>query len=143
MKPVGCLLSACLFLASLSGCGTARATDEPAGTPEELSYNAREGRALYRHYCAVCHGEQGEGAGFNAYNLDPKPRNLAAAEFQSARSDADLENIIRIGGGAAGLSQAMPPWGRTLNSRQIRALVDYLRALPGLADHEVQGSEAD
>ena len=96
----------------------------------DLGYNAREGRALFRHYCATCHGEEGHGDGFNAYNLDPKPRDLADPVLQAARSDDDLAAVIRSGGGAAGLSTGMPPWGRTLNERSIRNLVEYLQTLP-------------
>jgi mono/diheme cytochrome c family protein len=95
----------------------------------ELGYNAREGRVLYRHYCLNCHGEEGKGDGFNAYNLDPRPRSLADSSFQAKHSDADLLAAIRSGGGAVGLSTGMPPWGRTLNERQIQNVVDYLRTL--------------
>ena len=95
----------------------------------ELGYNAREGRALYRHYCLNCHGDEGKGDGFNAYNLDPRPRSLADSTFQAQHSDADLVAAIRSGGGAVGLSTGMPPWGRTLNERQIQDVVEYLRTL--------------
>jgi len=95
----------------------------------QLGYNAREGRVLYRHYCLNCHGEAGMGDGFNAYNLDPRPRSLADSTFQAGHSDADLVAAIRSGGGAVGLSTGMPPWGRTINERQIQNLVDYLRTL--------------
>ena len=95
----------------------------------ELGYNAREGCVVYRHYCLNCHGDEGKGDGFNAYNLDPKPRSLADSAFQAQHSDSDLVAAIRSGGGAVGLSTGMPPWGRTLNERQIQDVVDYLRTL--------------
>lgn len=95
----------------------------------ELGYNAREGRALYRHYCLNCHGDEGRGDGFNAYNLDPKPQSLADSTFQSRHSDSDLVTAIRSGGAAVGGSNQMPPWGRTFNDRQISNLVEYLRTL--------------
>lgn len=95
-----------------------------------LGYNAREGRALFNHYCVVCHGEEGHGDGFNAYNLDPKPRDLADAEFQVSRSDDELSEIIRSGGVVAGLSTGMPPWGQTINERGIDNIVIFLRTLP-------------
>lgn len=95
----------------------------------QLGYNIRQGRSLFQHYCLPCHGELGQGDGFNAYNLDPKPRDLSDPEFQNQRSDQDLMAVIRSGGGAAGLSTGMPPWGRTLNNRQIANLVIYLRIL--------------
>lgn len=96
----------------------------------DLGYNAREGRTLYRHYCLNCHGETGKGDGFNAYNLDPHPRSLADSTFQAQRSDSDLVVAIRSGGAAVGLSNGMPPWGRTLPERQIQNVVAYLRTLP-------------
>jgi len=96
----------------------------------DLGYNAREGRAVYRHYCLTCHGDEGRGDGFNAYNLDPRPRSLADSAFQARHSDADLLAAIRAGGGAVGLSTGMPPWGRTLNDRQMQNVVEYLRTLP-------------
>lgn len=96
----------------------------------DLGYNAREGRTLYRHYCLNCHGETGKGDGFNAFNLDPRPRSLADSSFQAQRSDSDLVVAIRSGGAAVGLSNGMPPWGRTLPERQIQDVVAYLRTLP-------------
>ncbi|MFQ5700733.1 MAG: c-type cytochrome [Acidobacteriota bacterium] len=97
--------------------------------PPALGYNLREGRALFNHYCVTCHGEEGRGDGLNAYNLDPKPRDLTDPAFQRDRTDDDLESIIRSGGALGGLSPGMPPWGRTLNTRQIHNLVDYIRFL--------------
>lgn len=115
-----------------AGFATDAAEEAPAWrlpTPE-LAYGEREGRALFLHYCATCHGPQGQGDGFNAYNLDPRPRDLSDAAFQAERTDADLVEIIRFGGGAAGLSTGMPPWGETLGRRQIGYLVEFLRTLP-------------
>jgi mono/diheme cytochrome c family protein len=114
-----------------TGAGSGAAVPLPFVLPvPDLGYNAREGRALYRHYCLTCHGEEGHGDGFNAYNLDPKPRDLGNPAFQSKKADDDLAAVIRSGGGVAGLSTGMPPWGRTLGERKIRNVVDYLRTLP-------------
>ena len=79
--------------------------------------------------CKTCHGAEGHGDGFNAFNLDPKPRDLGDPAFQAERSDEELAAIVRTGGGAAGLSTAMPPWGRTLNERQIGNLIGFLHTL--------------
>lgn len=104
--------------------------------PPELGYNARQGKTLFEYYCATCHGAAGRGDGFNSYNLDPKPRDLTDPELQAERSDEDLAAVIRSGGGAAGLSTGMPPWGRTLTELQIRNLVVFVRLLPELAENE-------
>ncbi len=109
----------------------ATASAAPASPlPEpDLGYNARQGRVLFKYYCSTCHGTEGRGDGFNSYNLDPKPQDLSDPAFQAQRSDDDLASIISIGGGAAGLSTGMPPWGHTLNKRQIHDLVLYVRTL--------------
>jgi len=97
--------------------------------PTPPSYGALEGRALFEYYCSTCHGKEGHGDGFNSYNLDPRPRDLSDPAFQAKRSDKDLASVIRSGGGFAGLSNTMPPWGHTLNERQIGYLVQFLRTL--------------
>jgi len=110
--------------------GEEPAAAEPALPVPDLGYGAREGRALFGYYCATCHGAEGRGDGLNAYNLDPKPRDLSEPAFQSDRADEDLAAVIRSGGGVAGLSTGMPPWGRTLGDRKIRNIVAFIRTLP-------------
>jgi len=92
-------------------------------------YTTREGAATFHYYCATCHGNEGRGDGLNAYNLDPKPRDLSDPEFQKKRTDDDLAGVIRSGGGVAGLSTGMPPWGRTLGERKIRNIVAFIRSM--------------
>src|SRR6266498_3531699 len=53
------------------------------------SYELRLGKGLYSHYCQTCHGETGAGDGFNAFNLDPRPRDLSNPVSQK-KSDAEL-----------------------------------------------------
>jgi len=109
--------------------------EEPWETPiPGRAYREREGDRLFQHYCAICHGETGGGDGFNAYNLDPKPRDLSDTAFQGSRTDEEIAEVIRLGGGAAGLSGNMPPWGRTLTERKIGYLITRIRAMkPGEA----------
>jgi mono/diheme cytochrome c family protein len=83
----------------------------------------------YRHYCQTCHGETGAGDGFNAFNLDPRPRDLSDPSFQTKKSDAELADTIRRGGAGVGLSALMPPWGHTLSTRQIDEVILSIRAL--------------
>jgi mono/diheme cytochrome c family protein len=106
----------------------AKAPVQAAPTP--LPYEAGLGRITFTHYCKTCHGESGAGDGFNAYNLDPRPRDLSDPKFQAKKSDAELADAIRRGGAGVGLSALMPPWGHTLSDRQIDQLVLFLRTLP-------------
>ena len=103
-------------------------TAAPAQAPVP-SYEVRLGKATYEHYCQSCHGETGAGDGFNAYNLDPHPRDLSDPAFQKTKSDADLLDAIRRGGAGVGLTPLMPPWGHTLSDRQIDDVLLYLRSL--------------
>ncbi len=103
-----------------------------AAAPAPLRYEARLGKVTFTHYCQTCHGETGAGDGFNAFNLDPHPRDLSDPEFQKKKSDAELADAIQRGGAGVGLSALMPPWGHTLSARQIDELVLYLRTLPTL-----------
>jgi mono/diheme cytochrome c family protein len=108
------------------------AAAESAPTPTPLPYEARRGKASFTHYCQTCHGETGAGDGFNAFNLDPHPRDLSDPAFQKKKSDADLADAITRGGAGVGLSSLMPPWGHTLSARQIAEVVLYIRTLPAL-----------
>ena len=96
------------------------------------------GQHLFRHYCAVCHGLQGEGNGVNADNLDPHPADLTGEEVQTL-SDPEIYEVIEKGGGALELSAAMPPWGKTLSAPQIHNLVAYVRVLGGEEAAEGKG----
>ncbi len=134
-------LIAALVLISLAGCSkkakeakaappTATAdAATPAVEAPPLSYELRLGRDTYRHYCMTCHGEGGAGDGFNAFNLDPHPRDYSDPAFQKKKTDAELADAIRRGGAGVGLSALMPPWGRTLSDAQINEVVLYIRTL--------------
>lgn len=109
---------------------TTAVTDSVAVKPLQLTYLERKGKRLFLHYCAVCHGETGAGDGFNAYNLDPRPRNLTDPQFLSAVSDAWLAEIIAQGGRGVNKSPLMPTWEKTLDKKQIETLVAFIRTLP-------------
>jgi mono/diheme cytochrome c family protein len=100
-------------------------------TPVEptLSYELRLGKQVFQHYCLTCHGETGAGDGFNAFNVEPHPRDLSDPAFQKAKSNPELTDTIRRGGVGVGLSAMMPPWGKTLTPDQIDQVVGYIRTL--------------
>lgn len=83
------------------------------------------GSIVFKTYCVLCHGVNGEGNGRAAASYSPPPANLARSEL----SDAQKERMIRGGGQANGRSPFMPPWGQELTNEQIRDLVSYLRAI--------------
>lgn len=127
MSPTSPLAAALLL--SVAGCS--RTPASPAVPPASAgpSYELRLGRQVFRYYCETCHGETGGGDGFNAFNLDPRPRDLSDPAFQKKKSDTDLADAIRRGGSGVGLSPLMPPWGRTLSAEEIDQVVLYVRTL--------------
>lgn len=100
-------------------------------SPSELCL--ARGRILYGRYCAICHGEAGDGDGFNAYNVKAafgvSPTAFAdSAVFSSLDPDTALI-AIRAGGHAVGKTAAMPPWGQTLTSGEVVDLWQWIRFL--------------
>ena len=95
----------------------------------EENLSSVNGKNIYMHYCTPCHGVKGDGKGFNAINLDPRPTNHTDASLMSKRTDKDLYDVINDGGRAVGKSSLMPPWGNTLKEIQIEELILYLRKL--------------
>jgi mono/diheme cytochrome c family protein len=120
-----------LLLAGLACARRAATAPKPArrDLPAAASYEVRLGRRVFQHYCQTCHGETGAGDGFNAFNLDPRPRDLSDPAFHKKKSDADLADAVRRGGAGVGLSSLMPPWGRTLSQAEVDQVVQYLRSL--------------
>jgi len=98
-----------------------------------MELSVARGRIVYGRYCAVCHGENGEGDGFNAYNVKSTygvtpTAFVDSVAFASVPADTVLA-AIRDGGPAVGKSRAMPPWGRTLTPGDVIDAGEYVRSL--------------
>lgn len=85
------------------------------------------GKTYYEKYCAVCHGEHGKGDGFNAYNLDPRPKDLIKAV--NVLSSEALFKAVWDGIAGQDGKFLCPPWGRTLGENEINATISYIHAL--------------
>lgn len=103
------------------------------------------GQALYRRYCASCHGESGDGNGSLAASLRRSPSDLRLiAKRHGGRFDeAYVMHIIdgRLAVAEHG-TREMPVWGAVFESEHrpegypgyisllhARALTDYLRSI--------------
>ena len=92
-----------------------------------LTYEQRQGKYFYSKYCLICHGAEGKGDGFNAFNLDTKPRNLTDGKYMTALSDARLIETVTQGGRGVNRSSLMPSWGGRLNKQEVEYIVAYIR----------------
>ncbi len=102
--------------------------DSAAAAPAPvLSYEAQQGRNIFMKYCAVCHGTEGKGDGFNAFNLDPKPRNLTDGAYMKTLTDDRLAQTIREGGRGVNRSSLMPSWGARLTKNEILDVAAFVR----------------
>ena len=94
----GCLA---LLIALLSvGMGSARTAAQDVGTDAQRE----SGKKLYLKNCSQCHGEKGDGEGYAAPHLFPKPRNFTTGKFKirttpngALPTHQDIVNIIRRG----------------------------------------------
>jgi len=80
--------------------GSVRAQGPDIGTGEQRE----SGKKLYLKYCSQCHGENGDGEGYAALHLRPRPRNFTTGKFKvrttpngALPTHQDLVNIIRRG----------------------------------------------
>ncbi len=94
-----------------------------------LSYEQRQGKELYTKYCAICHGNEGNGDGFNAFNLEPRPRDFTNVKYMSALSDTRLLETIMKGGRGVNRSSLMPMWGGRLKSDEVAYVQAFVRSL--------------
>ncbi len=84
-----------------------------------------EGESIYRESdCSLCHGEMGDGEGFLAAGLTPKPRDFTS--FIQMNTVPDMAMINAIRDGVAGTAMPAHP---DFNDEQIDELILYLRSL--------------
>lgn len=94
----------------------------PAGTTP-LQLDARVGEQIYRRYCVVCHGEQGNAQTPLGQQLSPHPRDFTQTSAMAAIDDQRLAQAITHG--VAG--SAMAPWDGVLNKEDTRRVIVYIR----------------
>jgi len=130
-----------LILAS-SACKTAAVKPDPllsayvveqdANDPQRviaLNYQQAQGARVYQSDCIWCHADATPAGPSNRSNVTPTPPLLNDGATFNALSDEFVQNVITLGGSAMGKSAMMPPWGRTLSSDDIRAVIAYIRVV--------------
>jgi len=95
--------------------------------PHPVPRNATAVQRTYFKYCAECHGADGRGS-WRATLFALRPGNLTNPRTLSGLSDEYLFNLVKHGGAPIG-RPGMPAFGYHLSDPEIRAVVDYVKAL--------------
>ena len=115
-----------VLIASLcaASTGSVRVSAQDVGTEAERE----QGKKLYLKYCSQCHGEKGDGEGYAAPHLLPRPRNFTTGKFKirttpngALPTHQDLVNIIRRGMPYT----SMPAWP-TFSDQQVSDLAYFI-----------------
>ena len=111
----------------MDGGGTAQASRAHGSMAavEALAAPLEPAATLYAKNCAACHGEKGDGKGFDAASAPVVPPSFADAERMATRRSDVLYAKIRRGGMGTG----MPNFGTLFTPEETWGLVDYLRQL--------------
>lgn len=88
--------------------------------------------AVYRAWCAACHGADGRGAPSTMARLEVPPTDLGDCMTSSSETEDRWVDIVAQGGAAFGLSLDMPAFGEATTRELIRAVVRYVRSLCGV-----------
>src|SRR5205085_2315129 len=98
---------------SAAGAGAFGHPSRSAAAPTAAAPAARDGAALFKTYCAACHGEAATGAGPAAIAMKVAPPNLTkiAARNGGKFPDERVRQIVLGKGPAAHGERNMPVWG--------------------------------
>jgi mono/diheme cytochrome c family protein len=94
------------------------------------------GSSQFRIYCAVCHGDRGDGVSVVAGNMDdPKPPSLIVPPV-SALPVSEIVSVIASGMGP------MPSFAQELSPADRAAVAEYVRTLAASAASGADSSAA-
>ncbi len=88
-----------------------------------------QGAHWFSFFCVHCHGWSGKGDGPTAAMLDPRPRNQTNGKYMNNISNLEIFAVIKGGGPARNLSEAMPAWGNVLQDQDIWNVVAFMRSI--------------
>ena len=141
---IAMLLCSVLCVLALSGCKKSAAAVNPdtafgaydvepdwndASKTTKLGYQESQGKRVFYQYCVWCHADATPAGPSNRSNVTPMPPLMNDGEKLNGESDEFMQNIITLGGSALGKSAMMPPYGKTLSSGDIKAVISFTRAI--------------
>lgn len=95
-----------------------------AGCRRTIAGGSTDGAAVYAAACAQCHGKEGKPPAQMTASLGV--RDLTSAEFQARRTRELVEHQVRKGSA----NGRMPAFTGAIDEAQIKAVVDYVLAMP-------------
>ena len=105
------------------------AVKDPGGyLAQSWGVRAKSGKVLFAGKCLPCHGPQGKGDGPYSLREGIRPRDLSNGALLSMRTDEFLFDVIKNGGDSVGLSEVMPPSGKSMSEEEINNVVQYVRS---------------
>jgi mono/diheme cytochrome c family protein len=109
------------------------------GIPVEVSYDAiMEGQELYAIYCAICHGDSGNGKGVVAQERYGYPTIASLLQARIIEQpDGEMYNTIANG------KNTMGPYGSKIRVEDRWKVVMYVRALQRAATASVEDVPAE
>jgi mono/diheme cytochrome c family protein len=125
MRRLITLMIALLCLAT--GDAAAQSDVDPTQVERFTDGDAAHGAAVFKRYCAGCHGPDGRGG---AQTFMPHVANLTAKDYIEFLPDGFLFTVITEGGAAVGKSGFMPAWRGTLSEQDIKDVITFIRTLP-------------
>jgi len=96
----------------------------PAGMTQ-TDFDIRVGERIYRQYCIVCHGMQGNGQTHIGRVLTRHPRDFTNVEKMAHLSNRQMVEAIRNGKPKT----AMVAWKNILNSEDVRRVILFIRQI--------------
>jgi len=139
-------LRACLALAAAGLAVGLLAGGAPCVQAADSPELVAAGKKTYEHYCAQCHGDAGDGKGYAAPHVLPKPRDFTTGKFKlrttpsgQLPTDADLRRVIRMGMPYS----SMPAWPQ-LSDQEVDGLIAYIKTFsadfsdPNLAPQPIE-----
>ncbi|MBI3467517.1 MAG: hypothetical protein HY000_31290 [Planctomycetes bacterium] len=79
-------------------------------------------------YCALCHGERGDGQGVRAASLAKKPRDWTDMDWQKSITDEEIGRVIVLGGSGTGRSNDMPSFPHLKDSPELAEYINAVRS---------------
>ena len=153
MKTIIQVLAAASFAVIATARADDQATSQPAASAPAASAPAerppvaidmalaKRGEPLYKRFCVSCHGPLGDGRGYSAEWLDPRPRDFTSGIFKcrstpsgTLPTNEDLLRTIEVGV----FHTYLPPW-EVLGEANLRSAIEYIKTFSPRWKEEAPG----